>query len=159
MIILPPAGFFSFWLLMLLIALPFVAMGLLALLMPVFSPENVSGDLATGKVLGLIFSLVGAVLSAVSIAGMTGRQVVTESPGSLEHAVRLPGNRLVFRKSMPKREIEEVSIKPILKQQGIEKQKYEVFVRSDKVVLHIWRRNSPEELRWLRDAVLCLARR
>jgi len=159
MIIMPPLGFFSVWMLGLIIFMPFALVGLAILLAAIFRPGNFGEDLVVGSAIGLLFFLVGTGALTLSLGGMAGRQVVIESLESISHALRLPGNRIIFRKNALKREIEEVSIKPIPKEKLYQRQYYEVFVRSDRKVFHIWRRKSPRELEWLRDAVLYIVRR
>jgi hypothetical protein len=140
------AGFGGFALLVLAAALGAVSM-------------KVSGSRLGLGVIASVFTLIGLVIAALPFLAASARQEVREAGDDLVFSTRLLGRR-VGAKRIARREIEEIDVRPdaLAHQLGGGSVRDEVFVRSDRAIARIGRELTPEGKRWLRDALLTLAR-
>jgi hypothetical protein len=130
-----------------------------------------SGSRVVGWVLGTVFCLIGLFLMFGAVWGSYAREVVREERDGLIFCLVLLGKRYRQR-FIPKREIEEVALKPIAtaRMHRLQKKKratatprgkgkHEVVVRSDDELVKIGGDLEPDDQDWLLRALTYLATR
>ncbi len=149
---LPANGFSAGALILVLFGLPFFSLGSFFLWALLFNSSAVQGSVAAGFIVSSVFVLVGFFIVLAGIAGMRGKQLIEEEAGDLVFSLLL-FNRRVRPQRMLKKDVEEVSIKPVPER----KDQQQLVIRSDKRIMHINdRRLSPKELEWLKVAVFMM---
>ena len=111
--------------------------------------SRVQGRIDAGFIVSSLFMLVGLYIVLYGIAGIRGRQLIEEEGGDIAFSLLLFRLRVRPRRAR-KKEVEEVSIKPVPERNN-EKQ---LVIRSDKLIMRIsGQKLSPKELEWLKVAV------
>ena len=148
-ILLPANGISLGAIMLVLFGLPFFSLGGFFLWSLLFDRARVQGSIAAGFIVSSLFMLVGLYIVLYGIAGMRGRQLIEEEGGDIAFSLLLFRLRVRPRRAR-KKEVEEVSIKPVPERNN-EKQ---LVIRSDKLIMRIsGQKLSPKELEWLKVAV------
>lgn len=114
-----------------------------------FNRAHVQGSITAGFIVSSVFTLIGLLVVSAGIAGMRGKQWIEEEGADLVYSLLL-FNRRVRPQRIPKKEVEEVSVKPMPER----KDQQQLVIRSDRRIMHISdRRFSSQELAWLKVAV------
>jgi hypothetical protein len=153
-IIFPAQGFTGAGLFIFLFGLPFFGMGSFTLWL-LLSGAKISGNVAAGYIIGPVLMLVGLFILFLAIAGTFGRPQVQEEEREIVHSLLLFGRRVLPRR-ITKREVEEVSLRPVTGRNSAGKQ--ELVLRSDRRILRI--SGLPiggQDLEWLKLAVQRIA--
>jgi hypothetical protein len=152
-ILLPADGFSLGAIMLVLFGLPFFSLGGFFLWSLLFDRARVHGSIAAGLIVSPLFMLVGLYIVLFGIAGVRGRQLIEEEGGDIVFSLMLFNLRVRPRRVL-KKEVEEVSIKPVPGRNN-EKQ---LVIRSDKLIMRIGdQKLSPKELEWLKVAVSVIA--
>jgi hypothetical protein len=154
MVVLPAPGFNAGTVLLVLFSLPFAAFGTVALL-AVSGAIDIAfeGSDAAAWIVGAVFVFIGLVLCAGAVFGSVAREIVRLDAADLVFSLRAFGREYRVRR-LPRREIEEIAIKP---SSAGEARDDEVVVRSKRRVLRIGSRLNAAELEWLQRALTYLA--
>jgi hypothetical protein len=155
-ILLPTRGLSLPGLFLALFGMPFFGMGSVVLWM-LITAHSVRGNIFVGWIIAPIFMLVGLFVILLAIAGMWGRQLIEENGAGITYSLLLVGRR-IRPQQLLKREVEEVSLRPVPGRRSGNQQ--ELIVRSDKRIVRISSSEiSQQELEWLKVAVQCLITR
>jgi len=161
MIALPALGFNAGAVFLALFGLPFFGFGSVALLSALgWSGVEVSGTLTAKWVVGGVFVAIGILCQAGAIFGSVAREVIREDRDALLITL-LAFGRHYRKRRMPRRDIEDISVKPSRSSRSRRSRqaKTEVVLRTDDLVARIAGDLPPDSQQWLYRTLLALARR